>query len=243
MFRAGSADPPQPGDLAILHMTTLQSLLRPVVLLLGLAGVFPASAPAQAAAAQEGAAPPAGTAAEARVRPGDRIALKVYLEPEMSDTFVVAENGRVVLPKLGAIKVDEWSAAGVQDSLRTAYTAFLRNPSVEVMVLRRVGVQGEVREPNLYLVDLTTTLRDVIAMAGGLTDIADPRRVVLIRDGQEIRLAGGQNAQFAATDLRSGDQIVVGRRSWLSRNALAVATAVPALVSTIVYAAIVLRDN
>jgi protein involved in polysaccharide export with SLBB domain len=35
---------------------------------------------------------------------------------------------------------------------------------------RRVSVVGEVREPGIYLADLTMTLPDIIARAGGVTE-------------------------------------------------------------------------
>lgn len=171
--------------------------------------------------------------AEARLRPGDRIALKIWNEPEMSDTFHVAGTGEVVLPKLGAVKVVDQSAGSLQDSLRAAYGAFLRNPSVEVTVLRRIGVQGEVRNPDLYLVDLTMTLRDVIARAGGVTREGNARNVMVVRGEERISLAGDDIPQFRALELQSGDQVVVGRRSWFELNSLALVSTAAVIVSVL----------
>ncbi len=161
------------------------------------------------------------TGAAARVRPGDAVALKIWNEPEMSDTFNIAASGEVVLPKLGGVRVTELGVAELQDSLRKAFSVYLRNPSVEVTVLRRVGVQGEVRQPDLYMVDLTMTLRDLIARAGGVSSDGDPGRIFVIRDGERVSFGKGDQARFTTADLVSGDQVVVGQKSWLSRNALA----------------------
>lgn len=171
---------------------------------------------------------------ELRVRPGDRIALKIFQEEEMSDTFNVGYDGSVILPKLGAVPVGDRGVIALQDSLRGAYAVFLRNPAVDVTVLRRVGVIGEVAEPGLYLVDLTMTLRDVIAQAGGLTEAGDPGKIDIVRGDSRLRIGEGDDATFPTAELHSGDQVVVGRRSWIERNSLAFASTAAVVVSLVV---------
>jgi polysaccharide export outer membrane protein len=203
----------------------------PLAHLVALAAVSVVSA---AARAQEAAPrvlePPAGdsaaTAAQRAVLVGigvgDRVRVKVWREPALSDEVTVDERGDVTLPRIGTVRVVGQSIAVVQDSLRFRFAEYLRNPSVAVTVFRRVGVQGEVRAPNLYFVDATMTLREVLAQAGGITELGNPKDVRIVREGQTMRLGRDRTAGLAAADLRSGDQVLVGRTSWLSRNALAV---------------------
>lgn len=174
----------------------------------------------------------------ARVRPGDRIALKVFEEEEMSDTFSVAGNGEAILPKLGAVPVAGADIVQLQDSLRSAYARYLRNPAVEVTVLRRVGIHGEVNEPGLYLVDLTMTLRDLVAEAGGITEAGDAKKIYIDRGDQRLRFAG-DGAIIPAAELRSGDQVTVGLKPWIQRNSLAFASTAAVVVSLVVP---ILRD-
>jgi protein involved in polysaccharide export with SLBB domain len=136
----------------------------------------------------------------------------------------VDERGEITLPRLGRIRVIDHSADVLQESLRKEFSAFLRNPSVEVVVLRRIGVHGEVRRPQLYMVDLTMTVRDVIALAGGVLETGNPNRVTIVRGGEEIRLDREEIASFATAELRSGDQVVVGRRNWFALNPIAAIT-------------------
>jgi polysaccharide export outer membrane protein len=168
------------------------------------------------------------------VRPGDRIALRIWNEPLMSDTFRIAETGVVTLPKLGPVPAAGQNAEELQHTLREAYSAFLRNPAVEVTVLRRIGVQGEVLKPGLYLVDLTMTVSDVIATAGGITQQGNPQKVFLVRDGQRSRVGGDALARFTAAELRSGDHVLIGRRSWFELNSLAIVGTAAVLVSVVV---------
>jgi polysaccharide export outer membrane protein len=169
-----------------------------------------------------------------QVHSGDRIALRVFQEEAMSDTFVVSQSGEVILPRLGPVQVEGAEVVALQDSLRTAFGKYLRNPAVEVTVLRRVGVHGEVNEPGLYLVDLTMTLRDVIARAGGITPSGDPNKIYLVRDGRRIDIGSETEPRFSAAVLHSGDQVVVQERPWIQRNSLAFASTAAVVVSLLV---------
>jgi protein involved in polysaccharide export with SLBB domain len=176
----------------------------------------------------------AANVADATVRPGDQVNLRIFREPEMSGTYAVSESGELVLPRLGRVAVTELTPQALQDSLVAAYARYLRNPSIEIAVLRRISVHGEVRRPDVYMVDLTTSVQDLIARAGGVTDAGNPNRITILRDGSEVRTTSGSQAGFQAADLRSGDQVVVGRRSWLSINALGVVSTAAVAVSVFV---------
>ncbi len=181
-----------------------------------------AALPAGLAAQQGGDTADARAAGGGAVpRPGDRIALKIWNEPEMSDTFNISERGEAILPKLGAVHVTALPLAELQDSLRRAYAVYLRNPSVEIAVLRRIAVQGEVRQPGIYLADLTMGLPEIIARAGGYTEAGNPRNIVILRDGRRIRYGREEGAALLASELQSGDQIFVRPRSALARNPVA----------------------
>ena len=146
----------------------------------------------------------------------------------MSDTFRIAESGEAVLPKLGQVQASGRNIAELRDSLRTAYARYLRNPSVEITVLRRVAVLGEVTEPGIYL-----------AQAGGITDAGDPGKISIVRGGTRIPFGRDGAGRYLTTDLRSGDEVLVGPKSWLERNSLAFASTAAVVVSLVVP---ILRD-
>jgi len=174
------------------------------------------------------------TAAAARIRPGDQVAIRVWREPELSDTLVVDERGEVVLPRIGLMRVDQQSASALRDTLRQRYAQYLRNPAVDVTILRRIAVHGEVRRPDLYLVDLTMTLQDVLTKAGGISESGSREKIYIIRGGEQLRLDPKQSSSFMTTELLSGDQIVVGRRSWFAQNSLSAIGTGMAAVSFII---------
>lgn len=163
-------------------------------------------------------------AGTARVQPGDRVAVKVYREPGLSDDVMVNPNGDIVLAKVGTVHAASVTIAALEDTLRRRYAAFLRDPEISITVLRRIVVNGEVRRPDIYFVDLSSTLRDVIARAGGITELGHPGKVSIVREGVAIPAPHWQDDVSQAADLQSGDQVVVGMRSWFERNAFALAS-------------------
>jgi protein involved in polysaccharide export with SLBB domain len=173
-------------------------------------------------------------AASEHPQPGDRVWLHVWREQKLSDTVMVDERGEVMLPKIGIVKASALTIGEFRDTVRTRFAEFFRDSPIELVVLRRVAVNGEVAKPNVYYVDVTTTLRDVIARAGGITDAGSAKKVTIIRDGRRIAVPGWQQDRSASSDLRSGDQVVVGRKSWIAMNAL------PALSVTTVVASLII---
>lgn len=183
--------------------------------------------PAAAQVTPQSSTDAARRAAAARVAPGDRLVLKIAREKELSDSLIlVNEQGEATFPKLGVVPVSRFEIAGLRDSLRARYATYLRDPAVDIVVLRRVAVSGEVRKPDVLYVDVSATLRDAIARAGGLTPDGDPNKVSVIREGRSTRVRHWQSDETTAADLRSGDQIYVGAKPWIVRNAIgAVSTA------------------
>jgi polysaccharide export outer membrane protein len=173
-------------------------------------------------------------AANEHPQPGDRVWLHVWREQKLSDTVMVDERGEVMLPKIGIVKASALTIGEFRDSVRTRFAEYFRDAPVELVVLRRVAVNGEVAKPNIYYVDVTTTLRDVIARAGGITEAGNAKKVTIVRGGQRIAVPNWQQDRSVSSDLRSGDQVVVGRRSWLAMNAL------PALSVTTVVASLII---
>jgi polysaccharide export outer membrane protein len=172
------------------------------------------------------------------VRPGDLIAVSIWQEPDLSDTVEVDPQGNVILPKLGTLELGGATPTAVRTRITDGYTKYLRNPSIQVAVLRRIQVTGAVKTPSLYHVSGTMTVGDAIALAGGVTADGNPKKVELIRDGKTVAGDLGGGTRLADTPIRSGDQLNVPYKSWLSRNGY-LAGGIISAVATIV--AITLR--
>ena len=166
--------------------------------------------------------------------PGDAVRVNIWQEPDLTGEYMVAPNGSVVFPLLGERVVAGVASETLEGQLETEYRRYLNNPSVDVTVLRRIAILGEVREPGLYPVDATITLRDALALAGGLSPNGDQNDIRLTRDGVVLVHGLDASQSIATTPIRSGDQIEVGQRSWISRNMAIVTTGIAATTSIVV---------
>ena len=191
-------------------------------------------APAPAPAMRVAAASPTSAAQPDPARPGDVIRLRIWREPDMSGDFPIDEHGVAVLPKLGAMPVTNRPADVLQRDLVAAYVPFLSHSSVAVTVLRRVQITGAVKNPGLYPLDPTVTIGEAITVAGGITPDGRNERVDLVRGGKRVAVVLTRDMRVGDSPVHSGDQLVVPERSWLSRNAVVVVSAVSAAASILV---------
>jgi polysaccharide biosynthesis/export protein len=174
---------------------------------------------------------PAGTGRGVNpiLQPGDLVRLKIWREPDLSGDYRVDENGVAVFPKIGSLPVSQISTDSLKSLLVSRYTVYLQNPAVEVTFLRRINVLGEVKSPGLYDADPTMTVADVVALAGGVTPDGNSKKIQLLRRGQGGSAQISMQSRLADSSLRSGDQLRVPQRSWLSRNGTVVAASITAV--------------
>ena len=152
------------------------------------------------------------------LRAGDMVRLKIWREPDLSGDFQVDEHGDVVFPRIGPLSVTRLSADSLKRLLVVSYTVYLRDPSIDVGLYRRVNVLGSVRSPGLYHVGQTETISDALAKAGGATPEGRPDRVELLRTGDREPITLQRDAVLFRSGVRSGDQLFVPQRSWFARN-------------------------
>jgi polysaccharide biosynthesis/export protein len=177
-------------------------------------------------AAQSGAvaAKPAN-AHLSQLGPGDGLSLQVYGQPDMGSSVIVADDGTIQVPLVGAVPVSGLSpaeaAAKVEKALRDGH--FLQRPIVIITVTQplsqRVSVLGEVGTPGRYVIDPGTTIFDLLAEAGGIKETGSDTIYVLRAepDGSTRRFAVdlksmlAEPASQAKVTLRAGDSIHVPR--------------------------------
>jgi polysaccharide export outer membrane protein len=167
-------------------------------------------------------------------RTGDRVAVKVYGEPAMSDVVTVDERGRITLPRIGTMQADEMALGELRDTVRNRLAKFLNAPAVDVAVQRRVIVTGEVSRPGVYYAELTTSLGEIIAQAGGLRESGNPSQVYVVRGATRTHVPDWSWDTSSKADLHSGDQILVGRKSWLALNVIPVVSVSTSVVALII---------
>lgn len=207
-------------------MSSLRTLASLILLALAFVGASGNTACAQVSAGDSTRA--------SSLHPGDIVRLRIWREPDLSGDFPVDESGVVTFPKLGPMRVGAESTESLKSRLVAAYQEFLRNPSVDVILLRRVNVLGAVKNPGLYSIDPTMTIADAVAIAGGATPDGDRGRIELLRGGSRLDVRLSDQTRIADLPLRSGDQIFVPEKSWISRNPAVIAASLSAAVSLVI---------
>jgi polysaccharide export outer membrane protein len=120
--------------------------------------------------------PPSMAADESyRLAPGDRIAVTVIGQPELSSDVQVDGDKNVVLPLIGVVRIGDLSLAESQNAIRDRFAdGYLANPVVTVRAteLRPIYVMGDVKNPGAYPFRFGTSARGAVALAGGYGESA-----------------------------------------------------------------------
>ncbi|MEZ5737891.1 MAG: polysaccharide biosynthesis/export family protein [Novosphingobium sp.] len=152
---------------------------------------------------------PSDTALEAdyRIAPLDKLAINIFQVDDLSGEYQVDLTGHIAMPLLGNVPAVDQTPAALQQQLQRRLTAtYLKNPSVTVGVVEaggsKVTVEGAVRYPGVFPLYGRTTLIQAIAMARGLNETANAKRVAIFRqiDGQRM------GAAFDLTTIRAGEE-------------------------------------
>jgi polysaccharide export outer membrane protein len=122
----------------------------------------------------------------------------------------IKEDGNITLPLVGAIKAVGKSDGELQKEIRDKYVPkyYLRlTVGVRYNVELSYSVLGEVRAPGPKSYSGKTTVTKAIGAAGGLTEFADKRRIVLTRaNGSKLKV----NYKKAIEDSKFDPQVFNG---------------------------------
>jgi protein involved in polysaccharide export with SLBB domain len=117
---------------------------------------------------------------------GDSIRIYVYGEPDLTfERLLIGQNGRISYPFLGELKVIGNTAAQLQQKLINGLKPdYLVDPRISVSVVkyRPFFVNGEVKSPGGVDFQPGLTLRKAISLAGGFTERANKKQVLVIAD-------------------------------------------------------------
>jgi polysaccharide export outer membrane protein len=170
--------------------------------------------------AHETTPPPVMAQAEYRLGREDVVVVEVWKDPTLSAKVPVRPDGHITLPMIGDVQAEGRTTEELRREITEKLRPVVEQPVVSVMVSEinatRFYVLGEVAHPGAFPVRGHVTVVQALAMAGGPTEFANQRSVVVIRtlpDGKEQRfkvdardvLAG--NAR--ALPLVAGDTVFV----------------------------------
>ncbi len=157
--------------------------------------------------------------AEYRLGPLDLLTISVFGITELNQDVRVNSGGEISLPLIGTVRAGGKTIVELQHDIAAKLSdGYLQSPQVSVFVKeytsQRVTVEGAVVRPGVIPLTGRTTLLQVVATSGGLTELADQRGVVVFRviKGQKMAAVFNIDAigHGAAEDPQIyGDDLVV----------------------------------
>ncbi len=153
------------------------------------------------------------------IQDGDTVNVRVFNQEPLSTHEKVRPDGKISIPVIGEVtargKRPAQLASEVQDRLKSVVVA----PSVTVTLdgdkELKVSVLGEVKQGGVFTLDHGANVLHALAVAGGLSEYADPDKVFVVRKSlpqrvrfryQDLRSADPKSIAFT---LQAGDVIVV----------------------------------
>ena len=118
------------------------------------------------------------------IGPGDLLNVQVFETPDLTQSPRVTDAGTIPLMLLGDLKVVGMTPAQAASAIehKLVEKNLILHPLVTVAVLeyatQSVSIVGQVKLPGSYPITAPRTVIDMIAVAGGLTDVADRRITV-----------------------------------------------------------------
>ncbi len=149
---------------------------------------------------------------EGDVWPGDVIDLAVGGQPRWTGQFTVTPTRTLELPDIDPIDLSGVLLSELEEALSSQFARYLQEPRVQVRVLKRVGVTGNVGSPGFYTVDGSSLVSDVVMVAGGPQSSAKIDKIKFRRLGDDLRVGDQVVWQSLSLDelgIQSGDELYV----------------------------------
>ena len=143
-------------------------------------------------AAEKKAAPSVGNIPEYRIGSGDVLDIMTWKEPDFSrEEILVRIDGKITFPLLGDIQASELTPLQVKKEIESKLKEFVTDPVVTVTIRnpgsQKIYILGEVVRTGEYGLTKDLTVLQAFALAGGFTEWASKKEIILLRyvDGSE----------------------------------------------------------
>jgi polysaccharide export outer membrane protein len=158
---------------------------------------------------------------EYRIGPEDVLQIIVWKNDTLTRNVSVRPDGKISMPLLDDVQAAGRTTRELRELLTKKLAEYVAAPEVSVVVTdvrsMKVSVIGEVPRPGRYELKSKATVLDVLAMAGGFSQLASRTRIVVLRpDGDKMKripfnynkviTAGGETENFY---IQPGDIVVV----------------------------------
>ncbi len=147
----------------------------------------------------------------------DILDINVFKVADLSAKALIVEaSGLISMPLIGSVKVAGLSISQAENTITQRLKQYMQDPKVSITrtnkaIENRVTVEGEVKAPGVFPIKGNLSFLQAIAMAQGLSNVAESRNVLFFRDGKRhsVNLDLVRLGKIADPILRGDDRIIV----------------------------------
>jgi len=148
---------------------------------------------------------PNRTANDTAIHVGDLVRVTVLRQEQLPVTTRVRPDGRIPFALVTDVEIAGSTPAAAATRIQAALEGFVVSPQVLVGVeeraAERVAVLGQVTKPGMFELDSSQGVLHALAMAGGLTELADEEKIFVIRTERGMTT----RVRFSLDMLRRGE--------------------------------------
>ncbi len=156
---------------------------------------------------------------------GDSVRITVFQNPDLTTETRISERGTITFPLIGEISLAGLTPAGAEARIAKQLIEgkFVLKPQVSLNVVRvrsrQVSVLGQVARPGRYALDDTSSsLTDILALAGGISPSGDDNVTVMVtRNGKTAKLDIDVPTMYRTGDLSRNVQLENGDAIFVQR--------------------------
>jgi polysaccharide export outer membrane protein len=158
---------------------------------------------------------------------GDTIEINVYRQDDLKGSFKINRSGKIMFPLIGDVQVGSKSIFQVRDEIREKLSKYLVDPQITINVTtvqsQKIMVLGEVKNPGIYTLDTDFNVVEAIAKAGGVSDDANSKQVILARRGKDKYEFGSINLKkiYKGNEISSNKLLQSGDIIYVPKVAIA----------------------
>jgi len=129
-----------------------------------------------------------------QLRSGDRVSIEIYPEDEYvrGGEMTITDNGNVFISSVGTVTIKSKTIGDAEDMIRDILREYFVSPEVVIHLLNpeemNIVILGEVKRPGAIAFPVGKarfTLMEAIALAGGFTEIANVKKIKIVRKQED----------------------------------------------------------
>jgi polysaccharide biosynthesis/export protein len=143
----------------------------------------------------------------------DLLNIFVWKETELTQDVTVMADGRITYPMIGEVMAKGHTVTELRDTIKEKLKNFISSPEVTVVVResrsRKIYTIGKVNHPGPYNMESDMTVLQAISTAGGFTEWAETKSIMIVRRDKSKEVMFRFNYQEFISGKDLGQNIVL----------------------------------